>query len=170
MKLPPLIILLFAAAITLASCSSNRSASAAVSVSSASVDSDSVWFSSAHNSTHRQLTLLNQHLDSALISLSADSLVTPSGLRFYAPRFSRQEWGSAASLRSGSVCHVSDSVSVSSRALSVDTLAVEASRRDNSETRAVAQPPDLTAITIAVAAIILIILAVYIFFRHKLDK
>lgn len=146
------IILLLVLMIACAGCSSQKHSHSTVADSiSTAVDSTAVQYTRTDSGVVNWLTFAIQHLK---MQLAADSVTLPSGAVIHAPRLMAEADSLTAGKGSATQAHHEQS---DSTAVKAETQAIhEATEAETKDTTAVSKPPDLTAIYIAIAAIIVI--------------
>lgn len=153
------IILMLVLMIACAGCSSQKHSQRreADSISTA-VDSTAVHHTRTDSGVVNWLTFAIRHLK---MQLAADSVTLPSGAVLYAPRLMAEADNLTADKGSTAQTHHEQS---DSAAVKAETQAThEATNDETKDTTAVSKPPDLAAIYIAIAAIVIIAGAITLF-------
>lgn len=153
------IIALLVLMIACAGCSSQKHSHSTVTDSiSTAVDSTSVHHSRSDSGVVNWLTFAIRHLK---MQLAADSVTLPSGAVLYAPRLMAEADNLTAD--KGSATHTHHEQSDSAVLKTAMQATYEATEDETKDTTAVSKPPDLTAIYIAIAAIVVIAAAITLF-------
>lgn len=170
MKISSLVIPVFLA--FLSACAANRNSSSGAAVSESTIRSDSTVSQTAARSSAQWQFLLSQQLDSAAVCLKADSIITPQGVKLYAPKLSCSEWGRGASIQVAAVLTASDTASERAQSSFVLSSAALSNSQLSSEAQAIARPPDLTALAITIIAAVTILLSalLVLYFNRKKKK
>lgn len=155
------IIALLGLMIACAGCSSQKQSHSTVSDSISNVvDSTAVHHSSTDSGVIRWLTFAVQ---SIRMQLAADSVTLPSGAVLHAPRLMAEADNVTADKGSAVQTHHEQSDSAVVKATMQATH--EATNDETKDTTAVSKPPDLTAIYIAIAAIIISAIVTFLLIR-----
>lgn len=153
------IILMLVLMITLGGCSSQKHTQRTERDSTVqTVDSSAVRYTRTDSGVINWLTLAIRHLKMQLV---ADSVTLPSGAVLYAPRLMAEADNLTAD--KGSATHTHHEQSDSAVLKTAMQATHEATEDETKDATAVSKPPDLTAIYIAIAAIVVIAAAITLF-------
>lgn len=155
------IILMLVLMIACAGCSSQKHSHSTVTDSiSTAVDSTAVHHTRTDSGVVNWLTFAIRHLK---MQLAADSVTLPSGAVLYAPRLMAE--ADSLTADKGSAIQTCKEGSDSAAVKATMQATHEATNDETKDTTAVSKPPDLTAIYIAIAAIVVIAAAITLFAR-----
>lgn len=155
------IILMLVLMIACAGCSSQKHSHSTVADSiSMAVDSTAVHHTRTDSGVINWLTLAIRHLK---MQLAADSVTLPSGAVIHAPRLMAE--ADSLTAGKGSATHTHHEQSDSTAVKTAMQATHEATEDETKDTTAVSKPPDLTAIYIAIAAIVISAIVTFLIIR-----
>lgn len=108
--------------------------------------------------------------DSVTMEISADSIITPSGLVIYAPDIRRTDYGQKAGAETDATMSASTATETAIESTETSNKTTEKVSAQQTETTTVAEPPNITAITIAAiiaVALILMLIILWLAYRKK---